>query len=195
MDQLFKVIQIMFLNHSGNNLSQIFKQKIGLGKKGISVIEILVAIAIIGFTLVSILGLTSLSLKTSTSIKELTQANALVQETIEAARNFRDGTEWNTNGLKNYIEVGATTSEPYHPELDSNFDPPKWILVEGEETIGDFTRKVVFKKVSRDPLTANIESTYNADHDDSDTRKVEATIYWKNGNKKIKLVTYFTNWK
>jgi len=172
----------MFLNHSGS-------------KKGISVIEILVAIAIIGFTLVSILGLASLSLKTSTSIKELTQANTLAQETIEAVRNFRDGTEWDTNGLKNYIEVGATTSEPYHPELDSNFDPPKWILVAGEETVDGFTRKIIFKKVSRDPVTADIELTYNAANDNSDTRKVEATISWENGNKKIELVTYLTNWK
>jgi len=177
-----KVIQIMFLNLSGN-------------KKGISIIEILIAIAIIGFTLTSVLGLVSLSLKISTSTEEIVQANALAQETIEAIRNFRDGTEWNTNGLKNYIEASTTTSEPYHPELDNNFDPPKWILVEGEEIIGDFTRKVVFKKVSRNPLTQNIEPTYNEDNDDSDTRKVEATVSWKNGNKKIKLVTYFTNWK
>ena len=182
MGQPLKVIQIMFLNLSGN-------------KKGISIIEILIVITIIGFALVSVLGLASLSLKTSTSIKELTQANTLAQEVIEAIRNFRDGTEWDINGLKDYIETGAATSDPYHPELDNNFDPPKWILVEGEETIGDFTRKVVFKKVSRDSLTANIEPTYNTDRDDYDTRKVEATISWNNGNKKIELVTYFTNWK
>ncbi|TET84704.1 MAG: hypothetical protein E3J36_00615 [Candidatus Nealsonbacteria bacterium] len=163
--------------------------------KGLSIIEILIVIAIIGFALVSILGLVSLSLKTSTSIKEITQANALAQEAMEAIRNFRDGTEWDTNGLRDHIEAGATTSDPYRPELDNNFDPPKWILVEGEETIGDFTRKVVFKKVSRDPLTQNIEPTYNEDNDDSDTRKVEATVSWKNENKKIKLVTYLTNWK
>lgn len=163
--------------------------------KGLSIIEILIVIAIIGFALVSILGLVSLSLKTSTSIKEITQANTLAQEAMEAIRNFRDGTEWDINGLKDYIGTGATTSDPYHSELDNNFDPPKWILVEGEEAIGDFTRKVVFKKVSRDPLTQNIEPTYNEDNDDSDTRKVEATVSWKNGNKKIKLVTYLTNWK
>lgn len=163
--------------------------------KGLSIIEILIVIAIIGFALVSILGLASLSLKTSTSIKEITQANTLAQEAMEVIRNFRDGTEWDTNGLRNYIETGATTSDFYHPELDNNFDPPKWILVEGEEIIGDFTREVVFKKVSRDPLTQNIESTYSEDNDDSDTRKVEATVSWKNGNKKIKLVTYLTNWK
>ena len=182
MGLLPKVIQIMFLNLSGN-------------RKGIAIIEILIAIAIIGFTLASVLGLVSLSLKISTSTEETVQANALVQETIEAIRNFRDGTEWNTNGLKNYIEAGVITSEPYHPELDNNFDPPKWILVEGEEMIGDFTRKVVFKKVSRDPLTQNIESTYNEDNDDSDTRKIEVTVSWKNGNKKIELVTYLANWK
>lgn len=163
--------------------------------KGLSIIEILIVIAIIGFALVSILGLVSLSLKTSTSIKEITQANTLAQEAMEAIRNFRDGTEWGINGLKDYIETGATTSDPYYSELDNNFDPPKWILVEGEEAIGDFTRKVVFKKVSRDPLTQNIEPTYNEDNDDSDTRKVEAIVSWKSGNKKIELVTYLTNWK
>jgi len=67
--------------------------------KGISVVEILVIIAIIGVALGSLLGLATFSLKASTSIKETSQANSLAQETMEAVRNFRDGTTWDSDGL------------------------------------------------------------------------------------------------
>jgi len=150
--------------------------------KGISIVEILVVIAIIGIALVSILSLTTLSLRASISIKETTQANTLAQETMEAVRNFRDGTNWETDGLKNY-------SGTYHPEKSG--DPSKWILASGEETIDGFTRKVVFEDVYRDSITDDIET--NGGYLDTDTKKATVTVSWK--DKKLELVTYFTNWK
>ena len=150
--------------------------------KGISIIEILVVIAIIGIALVSILSLTTLSLRASISIKETTQANALAEETMEAVRNFRDGTGWETDGLKNY-------SGTYHPEKSG--DPSKWILASGEETIDGFTRKVVFEDVYRSSITEDIKT--DGGYLDTDTKKATVTVSWK--DKKVELVTYFTNWK
>ena len=160
--------------------------------KGISVIEILIVAAFIAVGFTGILGVISYSLKISTSTKEIVQANNLAQEAIEAVRNFRDGTDWNTDGLKNYVPVIATSSAPYHLELNNNFSPPKWTLATGTESIDSFTRAIIFEKVSRD-AEKNIEQIYNPVNDHSDTRKIIATISWK--NKEVKLVTYLTNWK
>ncbi|MBZ9569856.1 hypothetical protein KJA16_03010 [Patescibacteria group bacterium] len=155
--------------------------------KGISIIEILIVIAIIAIALTSLLGVVAFSLKASISIKETTKANTLAQETIEAVRNFRDGTTWDTDGLGT-----LTTDIAYYPKK-SDDTPPKWTLIQATETINGFTRKIVFEKVSRDPTTDDIEDTYNSDHDDPNTREAIATVFWK--DKKVEIVTYFTNWR
>jgi len=156
-------------------------------KKGISIIELLIVIAIIAIALTSLLGIASFSLRVSTLIKETTQANTLAQETIEAVRNFRDGTDWNTNGL------GTLTPDvAYYPQKTADI-PPKWSLILGEETINGFTRKVIFQEVSRDSVTGDIEDIYNSNNDDPNTRKSMATVAWE--EKEIEIVTYLTNWK
>lgn len=154
-------------------------------KKGISIVEILVVIAIIGIALVSLLGVATSSLKVSTLIKETTQAKDIGQETIEAIRNFRDGTDWEINGLGT-----LTTGISYHPKVDATTSPPKWTLVPGEETPDGFTRKVVFESVSRD---ANDDIVENGGTNDPDTKKVTVTASWK--EKKVEIITYLTNWK
>lgn len=163
-------------------------------KKGISIIEILVIIAIIGIALTSLLGLVTFSLRISTLIKENILANNLAQETMEALRNFRDGVTWNNNDPANqYDGLGVVaTGVAYHPQKSTD-NPPKWMLLLGQETIGIFTRKIVFEKVSRNPTTGNIELTYNPANDDPNTKKVTVTVSWK--DKKVEIVTYLTNWK
>jgi len=155
--------------------------------KGIAVVEILIVISIIAIVVSSLLGVVVFSLKLSASVKETTTADALAQEMVEAVRNFRDGTDWDSDGL------GALNTEnAYYPEKSGD-TPPKWMFTLGEETINGFVRKVVFERVSRDPIYNNIEDVYNSSNDDSDTRKIIATVSWK--NKKVEIITYFTNWK
>ena len=76
----------MLQNQTGNKPSQVFRQKIWAGEKGISIIEILVVIAILGVVLTSLLGLVSFSLKGSNLIKQNHQANNFAQEIIEVVR-------------------------------------------------------------------------------------------------------------
>ena len=152
--------------------------------KGISVVEILVIIAIIGIAFASLLGLATFSLKASTSIKETTQAKNLVEETIEAVRNFRDGTNWDTDGLGT-----LTAGVAYYPQKTADI-PPQWQLIQGEEQIDSFTRKVIFTNVQRDG-NDNIVETGGTN--DPDTKKVTVTVSWE--NKKVEIVTYLTNWK
>ncbi|KPJ73660.1 hypothetical protein AMJ48_00415 [Parcubacteria bacterium DG_74_1] len=153
-------------------------------KKGISIIEILIVTAIIIVALIGLFGLVALSLRISTLTKETAQANNLAQETIEAVRNFRDGTSWDINGLGT-----LATSTAYHPEKSGDV-PPKWQLILGEEIEGGFTRKVVFDEVCRDGDDNIVETGGEVD---PNTRKIITTISWK--DEEVKVVTYLTNWR
>ena len=152
-------------------------------KKGASIIEILIVIAICTIALVSLLGVAAFSLRISTLIRETNQANNLAQEVIEAVRNFRDGTTWDVNGLGT-----LTTAVAYYPQKSTD-TPPKWQLVQGEEETFGFKRKVVFEKVFRD-ANDNISSSGT---EDPNARKATITVSWK--DKKVEIITYLTNWK
>jgi type II secretory pathway pseudopilin PulG len=164
------------------------RQKAVGGRQGISVIEILVVISIIVIALTSLLGLVSFSLGTSTLIKQTTKANFLSQETMEAVRNFRDGTIWDIDGL------GAlTTMTSYHPEKTTD-NPPKWQMVLGDETIDGFTRKIIFHDGERDG-SGNI--MIGGGVADLDTKRVTVVVSWqeKGRDHQVQLENYFTNWR
>lgn len=157
-------------------------------KKGISIIEILIIIGIISITMTTLLGVISFSLGISTLIKETTQANLIVQKTIEELRNFRDGTIWDVDGLGTVI-----TGIAYY--FQKSIDPlPKWQLVQGEETINGSTRKLVFSDVQRDVGDDIIES---GGINDPNTKKATITVSWihRGEEKSIEIITYFTNWR
>ena len=147
------------------------------GPLGISVIEILIVIAIITTTLVSLLGIASFSLRIYTQMKENTRAVNLSQEAMEAVRNIRDS-DWTklTNG-----NHGLTNTGGY------------WDFAGTENVINGFTRTILIENTSRDPTTDDIEITYNPANDDTNTKKVTITVSWK--NKEVEIITYLTNWK
>jgi len=146
-------------------------------EKGISIIEILIVIAIITIALVSLLGVATFSLKISILIKENTQAVNLAQEAIEATRNIRDS-NWTklTNG-----NHGLTNAGGY------------WEFIGTENVINGFTRTILIENVSRNPITDDIETTYNPANNDQNTKKATITVSWQ--DKKVEIVTYLTNWK
>lgn len=152
--------------------------------KGISVIEILIVIAVIAIALTSLLGVISYSIRISNLIRETTQANATAQEVMEAVRNFRDGTTWNTNGLGS-----LATGVAYYPKKSADI-PAKWTLVRGEEIINGFKRKVIFNEVQRD-ASDNIVETGGTN--DPNAKKVTVFVSWQ--DKEVKIITYLTNWK
>jgi len=159
-----------------------------IGNKGISIVEILIVIGLIVIGLVGFFTVVVFSLRASILVKETVSANNMAQEAMEAVRNFRDGTEWDTDGI---ALLSTSLGVSYHPELDAG-NPPAWILVEGLESIGDFSREIIFEKVSRNPVSGDIEEVYNSNNDDPNTRKASVIISWR--TKEVKVVTYFTNW-
>ncbi len=159
-------------------------QKIDIKKnKGFSIIEILVALFVIAVALSSLLGLAAFSLKITNTLKETQQAGNFAQELMEITRNFRDGTSWSANGLGALL-VGAV----YHPQQSGS--PAVWQFSLGAETEGIFSRKIVFDDVFRD---ASSTITLSGGSLDNNTKKATVTVWWK--DKKIELISYFTNWK
>lgn len=172
----------MFFSFSKNKL-----------QSGASMIEVLIVIAITGIALIGLLRVAEHSLRVSRLAREKAQASALAQETMEAVRNYRDGTDWYGTDPDGLGEV--TTGVAYYLAQTSDI-PPRWELVQGEESVDGFTRKVEFEKVSRDS-NDNIESTYDSTGDDPDTRKITVTVSWlhRGEQKKVELITYLTNWQ
>jgi len=158
-----------------------------VGNKGMSLIEILVAVFIISTALSSVLGLTSFSLNAVSFTKQSYEANILAQGLIEQVRSFRDQTEWNINGLETLIN-----GLDYYASKTGS--PEEWQMIQGTETINGFTKKIVFEEVERDG-SANIVE--NGGIIDPNTKKITATILWQERNKthQIELITYLTNWK
>jgi len=155
-------------------------------RKGFTLVEIIVVIAIIVLVLATILGFLSFDSRLAERSRSRLTALALAQETIEAVRNFRDNTDWVTGiGILN-VDIN------YHPIKNSS----GWNLASGNETLDGFTRAVVLNKISRDS-NDNIESSYNSVNNDPDTRRIKVTVTWtdRQGPSDEILITYLTNWK
>ena len=73
-------------------------------------------------------------------------------------------------------------------------NPVRWMLLSGTETVGQFSRKIVFADVNRD-VSNNI--TQSGGTLDSNTKKVTATVSWTSHARthEATLVIYLTNWK
>jgi len=149
-------------------------------------LEILIAVALIGIVFITLLGIGFTSVKISTAIQKETQADSLIKEEFEALRSFRDSSDWATNGLG---VVSTGSGNPYYMFLDTSTNPAHWSAANGTETIGIFTRKIVFDQVYRD-FNGDIAPSGTLD---SDTIKATITVSWL--DRSYQTVAYFTNWQ
>lgn len=175
----------MFLRHQIGNKHFL--------QRGFTIVEALIATAVIIVALTSILGLVTLSLVASSIAKQTTQATLFAQDAMEALRNFRDGVDWNNDDSNDvYDGLGVVlTGIAYH--LDQSTDsPPKWHLESGERVVDGFTQKVVFSDVFRD----SNDDIASGGTLDPDTKKVVVTVSWteRGRSHEVELVTYLTNW-
>ena len=151
---------------------------------GFGLVEILVAVTIIGLSLASLAGLGNFALKIQNRLKKNMTASYLAAETIEAARAVKDE-DWAILGA---LSVGA----PFHPVQSGS--PAKWSFSSGSETITGFSRQIVFANVYRDSNDDIVQSVNTLD---PNTKKVTATVSWSDQgqSQQVSLSTYLTNWQ
>ncbi len=156
-------------------------------RRGFSIIEIAVVVAIAGVALIGILSVVVYSLRAQVTVRQSMQAAQYAKDAIEAVKSYRGQTSWDINGIGT-LAAGAN----YHPALATDNASSSWTMALGAETIGPFSRTIVFDRISRDPSSKNIESAYNAANDDPESRKMTVTLSWSEKN--IQMTTYITNW-
>jgi type II secretory pathway pseudopilin PulG len=155
-----------------------------INQRGIGLIEILIAAAIIGLVLTSLAAVGNFALKISDHLKKNIIAANLAAEAIEAAKSVKEENWNNIAGL----DLGAA----YHPSKTGS--PLKWTLSQDSETINGFSRQVVLSPVYRD---SNDDIAAAGGTLDSDTKKITAAVFWQEGsqNYQINLTAYLANWK
>jgi len=168
------------MEFNGNSIKGFVLPK----RDGFGIIEIIIAIAIISIALFGISRIILSSQRITIENRQKEQALNLAKEALEAVRSIRDESWDNISGLVMDAE--------YHPTVSGM--PSSWQLATGNENIGEFARKVVFKSVSRD-ANDDIEPVFNAGNDDPDTKKVTATVLWKGDEAQVEITTYITNWR
>ncbi len=174
----------MFPIHPGNK-----------SQKGFSVIEILVSSTVLLATMGVLMGFASFSLGAAILYKQTAQASSMAQEAMEAVRSFRNEIVWNQDDPSNaYDGLGVMlTGTPYYPRTSSDI-PPKWQFIQGQETIGIFTRTVTFSQAQRNAQQDLVESGGTPD---PDTKKITVQVLWNERSRphSVSLASYLTNWK
>ena len=147
-------------------------------RKGIGLIEIIIASAVISIGLLAIISFLIFSRGVTFQVGNQTEAVSLAEEAIEAVRSIRDEA-WNS----------VSTAGTYYPVISAN----KWTL-SGRDPgpiHGLYTRVVTIDDVFRD----GSDNIAGSGSPDSDTKKVTATISWSESgrNKQVVIETYISN--
>lgn len=136
---------------------------------GFSLLEVIIAIAIITIALVGILSLTNLSLKASSTAKMRLIASGLAQEGVEIVRSIRrinedesNWTNWHINIVDNDYQVqydSIDLTDLYTGDyLQINADG-LYQYDNGTETL--FKRKITLNKISPNQLKVEVEVSWS----------------------------------
>lgn len=143
--------------------------------KGVVLVELLVAFGLASILLPALLTGFVSATQGREVYEQRIAATALVRETEEAIRSFRNETWSNVAGLSTSPDVNCIdkTKDCYYPSSGS-----KWTLLPGNESINVFTRTIVVSDVYRDASQKIvIQSSPGATLDPS-TRQFLITVSW-----------------
>jgi len=153
-----------------------------LSQRGIGVIEIVVAVSIIGLTMFAIFEFAVISSASVRVSARQVEAAYLAEEGLEAVRLLRN-TSWDTS------IASLTNGTNYYPVLASG----NWSLNTTNPGLIDnvFTRTITVQSVLRD-VDDNIAETGTLD---PNTKRIISTVVWleKGSAKQVELQTYITN--
>ncbi len=135
---------------------------------GQSLVELIIAMGIIVLVIGSVAFLVIDSYVSGRLSKEITHANFLAEEGMEAIRSIRDNS-WDdlNNGTYGIIVSGGTWQFQTDPDVTDN----------------KFTRTIIIEELN--PI-------------DPDRKKIISQVDWKfieNRQQQIQLITYLTNWQ
>lgn len=150
-------------------------------ERGVGMLEIVIAVAIISAAFFSVLQISTFTLKVMQDRNDKAKALAYAQEGIEAVRNMRDG-GWTAN------ISGLTFGSIYYLATSGS----QWALTGTNPGAldGKFARTIVLANVSRD-INDNIVTTGGTD--DPKTKKATVIVSWGSPAKSVQLVTYITD--
>jgi hypothetical protein len=163
--------------------------------RGISIIELLVVILILGVGSAGLLSFSVFSLRTASLQKQTIEASFLAQDALEALKNYRDNIVWNADDPANeYDGLGVVaTGVPLRVKLSLG-TPVRWQLLLGQEIIGIYTRDITIGQVRRDGLSNIVESGGTLD---ADTKKITVKVIWQDRGiaRELQAITYLGNWR
>lgn len=150
-------------------------------ERGVGMLEIVIAVAIISAAFFSVLQVSTFTLKAMQDRNDKARALAYAQEGIEAVRNMRDG-GWTAN------ISGLTFGATYYLTTSGS----QWALTGTNPGVlgGKFTRTIVLNNMSRD---INDDIVAVGGTDDPKTKKVTVAVSWGSPAKSVQLVTYITD--
>lgn len=139
------------------------RKKIPVGfSRGYFLIEVVVASSVIAVVLILLIGSIQNSVDVSHRALERTQASYLLEEGAEAVKSIRN-VGWTSI-------TAATLGTTYYLHWSGS----QWSLTTTPETVGSFTRTVVFSAVTRD-VDDNIAASGTTD---TGTEQATVTVAW-----------------
>lgn len=161
-------------------MSKKTKEKLNM-KKGVGLVEVLVAVFIFTVILSSLILISNLYLSGATDSLRNTQAAYLAEEGVESLKTIRDNSWDNISSI-------PTDTEKY---LSFSTASSSWQVSNSEETVGVFSRSFIINSVNRD---SNGDISLSGT-EDPNTKKVNMIVSWngKNGVVTKNLITYITN--
>lgn len=135
--------------------------------KGFSIIELVIASAIIAVFLSAVVLSFSSFLKFSSYNIRSIKATFLAEETIEVVK-FLKNSDWET-----YVDPLNSNQDYY-----LSFDGSLWAIVSIPNMVDEFERKFILEDVDRDAEGEIVESGTL----DLGTKKITALVSWFNGN-------------
>ena len=150
-------------------------------QKGLSLVEILVALAIFALVASSVGVLVMDSYSSSQKGGERSKAEAFAQEGIEAVRSIRER-GWNELPVGQY---GLTSDKNY------------WRLTAGPDILDSYSREIIIEKACRGPQGTIVSCSEPDAALDLYTKKITSRVTWSGITgrpSEARLVSYLTNW-
>ena len=159
----------------------IFKKFKNKNQNGFSIVEVIIASAVISLSLISIIQIAGQSLGFSRRSLNVYYAATLLEEGAESVRIIRD------NGWSNISSLSS--SSIYYPVFSTSTN--MWTLSVSPVGVGNFTRTVVIGPAYRD---SNSEIITTGGTAATGTRLVTVSVSWKDGLGTItKTLSFYIN--